>query len=158
VSNILMRFRWTIIVPTLGLVLFAAITFNALRWNRAFFATPSQHFWWSGTRLNKNPLNQHPKAPRSTPCGEGCASWDPEYIWVEPGILPRILVLSALPSFVIGLSIVRGLSHFGISELKSFMVTMPLLVMVWHGFVGWLFDRWRLKRRQHLPMKSISNR
>ena len=50
------------------------------------------------------------------------------------------------------------LRHFGISELKSFMVTMPLLIMVWHGFVGWLFDRWRFKRHQRLPMKSISNR
>jgi hypothetical protein len=41
---------------------------------------------------------------------------------------------------------VSGLSHFGVSELKSFMVTMPLLILVLHAFVGWLFDRWRFKR------------
>jgi hypothetical protein len=152
-----MRFGWTIVIPALGLMLFAAITLNAVRWNRSLSTAPSQYFWWSGTRLNKDPLNQHHKVQQSPPCGEGCASWDPEYIWVEPGLLHRILFLSALPSFAIGLSIVRGLSHFGVSELKSFMLTMPLLIIVWHGFLGWLFDHWRFKRHQRLAVTRITN-
>jgi hypothetical protein len=52
---------------------------------------------------------------------------------------------------------VSGLSHFGVSELKSFMVTMPLLILVLHAFVGWLFDRWRFKRHQRLAITPIPN-
>jgi hypothetical protein len=78
VSNVVMRFRWTIIVPALGLVLFAAITFSAVRWNHAFSTAPNQYFWWSGIRLNRDPLNQHAIVQRTIPCGEDCVSWDPE--------------------------------------------------------------------------------
>jgi hypothetical protein len=55
-------------------------------------------------------------------------------------------MLFALPAFAIGLFITFGLGKFGISEVLSFMISMPLLVSTWFYFVGWLIDRWRLKR------------
>jgi hypothetical protein len=55
-------------------------------------------------------------------------------------------MLSALPAFVIGLFITFGLGRFGISEVLSYMISMPLLISAWFYFVGWLVDRWRFKR------------
>jgi len=34
----------------------------------------------------------------------------------------------------------------GISEVLSFMLLMPVLILVWYYFIGWLLDRWSYKR------------
>lgn len=72
---------------------------------------------------------------------------EPMDVWVDPGWLARCHVLSALPAFVVGVGIVRGLGRLGVSEVISFMISMPLLIFAWFYFVGWLLDRWRQKRR-----------
>jgi hypothetical protein len=66
---------------------------------------------------------------------------DPLEVWVEPGWLARFLMLSALPAFLVGLGIVHGLSRVGVSQVSSFMISMPLLILAWFYFVGWLLDR-----------------
>ena len=43
---------------------------------------------------------------------------------MTPGLFERALVISALPSFLVALAVVRGLARLGISELQSFMFTM----------------------------------
>jgi hypothetical protein len=55
-------------------------------------------------------------------------------------------MLSALPAFLAGLGIVHGLARVGVSEVTSFMSSMPLLILAWLYFIGWLFDRWSRKR------------
>ena len=63
--------------------------------------------------------------------------------------MDKLFVLSDLPAFLVGTLIVFGLGgKFGVSEVSSFMVTMPLLTFVWFYAVGWLIDRWRFKRSQ----------
>ena len=71
---------------------------------------------------------------------------DPMYVLVEPGLLAKCLILSAVPGFLLGAGIVHSLSRLGVSEVTSFMISMPLLILVWFYFVGWLFDRWNRKR------------
>jgi hypothetical protein len=44
-------------------------------------------------------------------------------------------------AFLVGVGIVHGLARVGISEVTSFMVSMPLLIFAWFYFVGWLLDR-----------------
>jgi hypothetical protein len=52
----------------------------------------------------------------------------------------------ALPAFLVGTGVVHGLARLGVSEVISFMVSMPLLIFAWFYLVGWLVDR-RLRRR-----------
>jgi hypothetical protein len=47
-----------------------------------------------------------------------------------------LLVLSAVPAFVVGAAIVRGLGQMGVSEITSFMISMPLLIVAWFYFIG----------------------
>jgi len=61
-------------------------------------------------------------------------------------------MLSALPAFVVGTAVVRALAHLGVSEVWSFMIVMPLLILAWFYFVGWLTDRWVHKRSQRPNM------
>jgi hypothetical protein len=57
-------------------------------------------------------------------------------------------MLSAFPAFVVGGLAVGGLGRLGISEFSTFMLLMPVLIVAWYYFVGWLLDRWLGKRRQ----------
>jgi hypothetical protein len=70
----------------------------------------------------------------------------PIYVLVEPGLLAKCLILSAVPAFLVGTGIVHSMSRLGVSEVTSFMISMPLLILAWFYFVGWIFDRWYRKR------------
>jgi len=34
----------------------------------------------------------------------------------------------------------------GISQVSSFMFSMPVLILAWYYLIGWLLDRWISKR------------
>lgn len=139
--------RWRIVLPIVGLSLFIAVTYNSLRMNREVQGTPNRYFWWSSIRLDSDPLNRHPKGP--IPCKNGeenCVTWD--LMWVDPSLLAQLLMLSALPAFMVGGEVVRGLARLGVNELWCFAIVMPLLVLAWFYFVGWLIERWVHKRSQ----------
>jgi hypothetical protein len=115
---------------------------------------PSRYFWWSSIRLDSDPLSKYFKKPISCEQGlENCTAWEPEYIWVTPGWIDKALLLFALPAFVAGSGVVEGLGRFGVSQVLSFMISMPLLIFGWFYFVGWLFDR---RRRSRSPMPDIA--
>ena len=67
---------------------------------------------------------------------------------IDPGWVARLLVLFALPVFLIGGVIVTGLGKMGISQVSSFMSLMPLLMVGWCYFIGLLVDRWSRKQSQ----------
>jgi hypothetical protein len=50
---------------------------------------------------------------------------------VHPGLLERVLVVTALPAFFVGILMVVSLGSIGISQVSSFMVSIPLLIVVW---------------------------
>jgi hypothetical protein len=129
-----------------GLFFFSTVSFESLKWHPK---TPNQYFWWSSIRLNSDPLNRYHAV--ATPCREAesdCASWDPASLWISPGLATDLLILTALPAFVVGMLVVRGLGRMGVSEVWTFMVSMPLLIGAWYYAVGWLIDRRKDKRRQ----------
>jgi len=136
-----MRWRWTIVFPLIGLFLFSAESYHSVRMNREVQRTSSKYFWWSSVRLDIDPLNRHPETKVAT-------TWDLRYIWIDPALLTRFLILSALPAFVVGELAVIGFGRLGISEFSTFMFLMPVLIFTWYYLVGWLFDRWLGKRRQ----------
>ena len=131
-----------------GMILFSLLTYHAIRVNHEMrHGHSSRYFWWGGHRLDSDPLNKHPR--KSPSCGQGtedCSSWDPEYIWVTPGLMEKALVLTALPAIVCSLGLVRGLARLGVSESVSFFVAMPVFISAWFYAVGWIADRWRYKR------------
>jgi hypothetical protein len=57
-------------------------------------------------------------------------------------------MLSALPALAVGTAVVRGLAGLGVSEVWSFAIVMPLLILAWFYFVGWLINCWVHKRSQ----------
>jgi hypothetical protein len=141
--------RWRIALPCIGLSLFIALTHGSLRMNREIQRSPSRYFWWTSIRLDSDPLNRHPKST-TAPCKNGqenCVNWELRpIVWVDPSWTAKFLMLSALPAFLVGAAVVGGLAGLGVSEVWSFAIEMPLLILAWFCFVGWLIDRWVHKR------------
>jgi hypothetical protein len=139
--------RWRVVLPIIGVLLFLGESSESVGMNRK--AHTSRYFYWSSIRLDSDPLNRHPRPLKLLPCKdqtENCVGFDSEYIWVDPGWLAKLLILSAFPAFVFGGFAVHGLGRLGISEVRTFMVSMPLMIVTWYYLVGWLVDRWRYKR------------
>jgi hypothetical protein len=130
--------RWRLALPFIGLILFAGVTYRSLRIHRAL-GSPSRYFWWSSIRLDSDPLDKKPHSPVST-------GWDLRNMWVDPGWVDQLLFVSALPAFAAGAIVVSGLGRLGISEVSSFMISVPLFIFAWYYFLGWLIQRWTCKR------------
>lgn len=141
-----MRRRWRLILPAIGLMLFSGVTHESLE-RRRYEKTHGRYFWWSSIRLDTHQIDTTRHA--ATPCKDGdenCVSWEPHVI-EDPGWLTRVLILSALPTFLLGAPIVHFLGRNGANEIWSFMILMPLLVTAWYYGIGWLLDRWTTFQR-----------
>jgi len=106
----------------------------------------NRYFWWGSLRLDSDPLN---KIPGMNPCvaqSDAECVGEPEYIWTDPGWIEKALVYTAFPAFFLAYGVAHGLAHSGISELLSFLITMPLFTLGWFYSVGWLLDRWQFKQ------------
>ncbi len=126
-------------------MLFGGVTHESLE-GRRYEKAHGQYFWWS-IRLDTHQGDHSPVA--TTPCKEdedNCASWEPHVI-EDPGWLTRALILSAFPTFLVGVPLVRVVGRHGASEIWSFMVLMPLLIGAWYYTIGWLIDRWAFRDR-----------
>ena len=145
-----MRWRWSIVLPLFGLTLFLLGAYQGLRVTRRVYGDRhSRYLYWASARLDSDPLNRHPIPTQVKPCEpaeENCVSWEPDYIWIEPGVTEKVLVLSSFPAFAASGGLVALLARFGISQVAVFYMTTPLLIISWFYFVGWVIDRWRHKR------------
>lgn len=142
-----MKRRWQIALPLAGLLLFGAVTALSVQRNRDYYKS-SRYFWWSALRLDRHSSETVPP-PKCAPAAEDCVEWDPVYVHVDPGWLFYLFFFGALPAFVLGGLVVSGLGRLGVNEVWSFMTVMPIFIGSWFHFIGWLFDRWRLRRLSH---------
>jgi hypothetical protein len=143
-----MKFRWRVLLPLYGLLLFGVGTYASMRVNQEFHNGAGRYFWWSALRLDSDPLNKHPLTPTSISCPDRtgtCLSVDPVGTWVDPGLLAKCFMLSTLPAWLATKGIVRGFARLGVSEITSFFVSMPLLSVAWCYFVGWALDHRKIK-------------
>ena len=137
-----MQIRFNQILPLLGLLLFAAVTYRSMGVNTQGPDGPHKYYWWSSLRLDTDPLNRHP-AP-AQPCSNGapnCSTWMLQTQWITPAYMDRLLIYASLPAFLAGTAIVAELSKRGVDEVLTFMVSMPILLFLWFYFSGWLLDR-----------------
>jgi hypothetical protein len=145
-----MRWPWRFIFPACGLALFLIGTYQGFHFTRQVYRNhPARYFYWGTVRLDSDPLNRHPLPRTVTPCSggeENCVEFEPDFIWVEPGLGEKAFILSALPAFAISSLSILVLRRFGISEVITFLVSMPPLIVAWFYALGWLLDRWRRKR------------
>jgi len=74
-------------------------------------------------------------------------------LWVDPGLLDGILLLTGFPTFVLGRLTAAILGTMGINQLTTFMLSMPVLLLLWYYFVGRLPDSWMHRS----PNLSASN-
>ena len=140
--------RWRLILPLIGLSLFAVETHHSVKVNRQMHPSTGRYFWWSSMRLDSDPLNRRPQVPAAPGCqpqSGNCSSWDLRGVWIDPGLLVKLLILSALPAFMLGGLAAGGLATLGVSEVFSFLSLVPALMFAWYYFLGWLVDR--LRRR-----------
>ena len=136
-----LHLRW--ILPVLGLIVFSVISYSSFRWHRQYFKD-NHIFLWSSIHLDSDPLNRHP-SNRYTPCPPekpDCFQWDLSTLAVEPGFLTRALMLSAFPAFIVGAVVVDLLGRLGVSQVASFMVSMPILIFAWFYLVGKGLTKW----------------
>lgn len=96
--------------------------------------------------------------PAGSACKDGsdrCGAWGPESLIVDFGLVTKLLVALAFPAFLIGGLIVKELGRAGISEVYSFMISMPLLISAWFYIVGSLIDNWKRKPSTWLNQRLI---
>jgi hypothetical protein len=143
-----MRKRWRLVLPVVGLILFAAQSYASYRFNQELGRTPRKYYWWSSIRLDSDPLNRSANVLHP---GEG---WERNWVWVDSGYLAKLLMFSGLPAFALGAISVGSLAQLGVNEVWSFAVSMPLFMFGWFYFIGWLIDRW-LRKRKLLAQSGI---
>jgi hypothetical protein len=144
-----MRNRWRWALPVFGLLLFGFGSYE-------FFTNPpsptGRYLWWSSIRLDRDRLGrQYPSGKpvcKSNPnASVDCASTEPTAMCVYPGWLAKCPFLTCLPAFLLGIAISGALGILGISQVWSFMISMPVLIPSWFYLVGWRLDRRRSKRQ-----------
>ena len=139
-------------LPIVGLFLFSLVSWRDFRVNREMHQHfPNKYFMWAGIPLDTAPTKRRTwDVGRCKESDEHCVAWDLRDPWVDPGLLDRFLLLTALPAFVLGGLIVKSLRTTGINELTSFMFLMPVLLLVWFYFVGRVIDGWiqRMRKRK----------
>jgi hypothetical protein len=141
-----MKARWRIALPLFGLVLFAVVTCQSIAGERLLVHNEGRYFWWSGMCLNSDPLNKRWKEPALCECShiaKDCV--EPISVDTYPSWVTRCLMILALPAFLVSAGTVQGMAHLGISEVVTFMTSMPLLICAWFYSVGWFFDRRKAK-------------
>ena len=144
----IVEMRAAIIFPVVGLLLFTAVSIESARVNDQLQQSPNRYYWWSSLRLDSDPLNQNPRpAERCQYDPEACANWDVPTQRQAPGWLDRVLVVSGLPAFLLGVGICHGLGRHGVDEVLSFMVAMPELIFGWSYLLGWLLESWIRRRK-----------
>lgn len=145
-----MRLWRVLVLPVLALLLFALGTYNSFRFNRDLKKS-GKYFWWYSIRLDRDPTNRHYRSP----CQPGiadCDYWAPEAVWIDPGWLPRALIVSAFPAFVLGKALIYFFGRLGASELTTFVASMPWLIFAWYCLV--ISAVTRLVRRRTLKLAT----
>jgi hypothetical protein len=131
---------WRFVLPIVGIICFAAQTYRSDRFNQHLAAARGKYYWWASIRLDSDPLGRNAKFSQPDKSADG-REWQLVEVWDGSGSMARGLMLIALPAFAVGAICVRTLGHIGISQVRTFMVAMPLLIGAWFYFVGWLIDR-----------------
>jgi len=148
--------RWQLILPVVGLLVFAALTYHSVRMNRELKRGHSRYFYWSSLPLDSEPSKG--RISTNGPCNNSdptCVEFDPAVMWVEPGWLTDFLVLTAAPAFLLGGLMVSALARLGVSKVFGFFAVMPFLLLAWYCFLGWLLDG-RRNRRFRKVQASLS--
>jgi hypothetical protein len=143
-----MHTRWSMILPIIGLILFAAVSYKSMPLNEHEQEAPRKYYWWSSLRLDSDPLNQSPQLPAPCTNDKNCSNGEFPNTKIAPRWLDRVLIISALPAFLVCATIMVILSKLGLDEVRTFMVSMPILLFAWYYFVGWLIERWSYRRAQ----------
>jgi hypothetical protein len=133
--------RWRLILPTIGLLLFAAEAYESNRdWK--IQPSPRRYFYWSSIRLDSDPMNRHRPTRSGDRGDDNKEGWDLHEI-AEPRLIAISSILSGLPAFLASMLLTTALSRLGVSQVLTFMVSTAILLFTWYYFFWWLLDRWR---------------
>jgi len=151
-----MRRFWRVVLPIFGLLLFSLVSWHSFRVNREdqqHLHLPSKYFYWSAIRLDTDPTNRRNwDVGKCKDSDENC--WELRDTWIDPGLLDGFFLLIAFPAFVLGTRIVRFLGTMGVNQFTSFMLLMPVLLLIWFYFVGRVLDGW-IHRRSKRSVSTL---
>jgi hypothetical protein len=128
------------------MLLFGLITYGSMQEHRLMQRYHTSYFWWGSIRLDTDPLSTRSGLNQCAQESEGNCYVDLGIRWGTHGWIEVAYLITAFPAYLPTAAVVRGLAFFGVSELLSFIVAMPLFTFGWFYTVGWLLDRWRYKR------------
>src|SRR5258705_13802683 len=126
-----MQPRWSVILPMVGLILFAAVSYRSMPVNHHEQEAPRKYYWWSSLRLDSDPLNENPQL--AAPCAiekQNCSNGEFPNIKIVPSWLDRLLIISSLPAFLAGGAFVVVLRKAGPDEGLTFITSLPILFFV----------------------------
>lgn len=145
--------RWRLVLPVLAIAWFGVGSYSAWHFNRQLDEScPARYFYWGSIRLDSDPLDRHHLFESSVPCNNGrrdCLCWEP-VVWIDPGWGEEAFILLSLPAFLLTRGVIALLARFGVSNVITFFVSMPLLMCGWFYLIGLWIDRLRAKRRTKL--------
>lgn len=155
-----MQLRLTIVLPVVALFIFAIQSYVSWRQQaRLFRRKEAACFWWSNLPLDSKPLqksNAFAGLKDVTQCGFEMQAFDR----FGPSWATRLFVFSGLPAFLGAFSLAHGLGKYGVSEVKTFMISAPVLLALWFYGIAFLVQHWRtrrLERRQQGSPRATSN-
>jgi hypothetical protein len=142
-----MRKRWRFVLPFIGLLLFGGVTYESAK-GLQNEKEHGRYLAWGPILLDTHRVDDGSRA--ASPCKleeQDCVGWTPIVVENYPGPLTAILILSALPAFLLGVPFVRFIGHHGANEIPCFMLALPLLITAWYYGIGRAIDRLLDKRR-----------
>lgn len=95
-------------------------------------------------RLDRDPLPRRPPPPQIDLCAtdeKDCVAWEPDTIWIEPGMAEKAYLLLSLPAFIAVDVVLWTLRRSGVDQLYVFMISTPIFVGAWYWFAGWMIDK-----------------
>jgi hypothetical protein len=140
-----MKRRWSIIVPVLGMLLYGVLAYTSVRQNREL--RTRRVFYFGALPLERAVKKVSPP----TPTGDEVVGWDPESIWIDPGLLHKLVIITGFPAYVATLIGMNALVAAGVSQMWSFFLIFSPSLIGWYYFVGWWMDR---KRHRKLIMRK----
>src|SRR5260370_41782616 len=101
-----MQLRWSVILPMVGLILFAAVSYRSMPVNHHEQEAPRKYYWWSSLRLDSDPLNENPQL--AAPCAtekQNCSNGEFPNIKIVPSWLDRLFFTSGQSAVLGGVAL-----------------------------------------------------
>ena len=135
--------------------MFALGSYQSVRLNQIL--SWHKYYYWSVIRLDRDPLNRWSNTLAICNSQGSDCKVEFDYIRINPGPVAKAFMTSAFPAFFAGTALSHALGWFGISELLTFMITVPVFIFAWYYLLSWfLFLLIGGVRKRNSPNRELT--